>query len=444
VVVGGSLAGLLAARVLSDHFDHVTVVERDALLDGSLAPRKGVPQGRQLHGLLKRGEDILEELFPGIMGSLRAAGAVSFDFGRDCFWYHFGGWKTRFPSGLVTTGASRPLVEAHVRSRVFALPNVERRDEWEVTGLAATADRARIAGVTARRHEGTGEMTISADLVVDASGRGSRLPLWLSGLGYQRPPETSVRVNVAYAGRVYREPSPSPYAWSMLYVIGDPVTSGRIGALLRIEGGRIIAILVGVGHDPPPTDPAGYLEFARSLPTGEVHRVLGELEPLTDVEVYRFPANLRRHYERLDRMPEGLVVVGDALASFNPVYGQGMSVAAMGAMELDASLSAQRRLRGPGRIEGLGARFHAAAAKVVDVPWTLATSEDFRSPATEGKRPLLYPAMKWYFGEVHRASLVDPEICGLFLRVMHLIDGPEKLLAPRTVLQVLRAARRSR
>jgi 2-polyprenyl-6-methoxyphenol hydroxylase-like FAD-dependent oxidoreductase len=436
------MAGLVTARVLADHFEQVSVVERDAIPDGPPAPRKGVPQGRQLHGLLKRGSDVLEELFPGLTASLQEAGAHLFDFGDECAWYHGGGWKKHHPSGMMCLSASRPLIEAEVRRRVFALPGVERRDDCEVTALLTADGAARVSGVRVKRRDGQ-EETIAADLTVDASGRGSRLPRWLVELGYPRPRETVVEVDVAYAGRVYRapegRPAPdrAPHPWKMLYVIGGR----RVGAVLAIEGGQYIAVLAGIAGDHPPADPEGFDAFVRSLPTGELHRVLGELEPVTDVERYKFPANLRRHYDELARLPEGLVAVGDSVASFNPLYGQGMTAAAVSALALSASLRDQRLSRGPGRIEGLSRRYFRAVSRTVDVPWDMTNGEDFQFPEVKGRRPLVYPAMRWYLDRVHRAVTVDTEVYGVFLRVMHMMDGPEKLLAPRTALRVLRSAR---
>jgi 2-polyprenyl-6-methoxyphenol hydroxylase-like FAD-dependent oxidoreductase len=445
VVIGGSMAGLFAARILADHFDEVTVVERDRLADDA-EPRKSVPQGRQIHGLLRKGGEILERLFPGATASLTAAGALAFDFGQETAWYHFGGWKKAFPSGVTCIGASRPLIEAEVRRRVFALPNVRRRDDCEATGLATQGKR--VTGVTLQLRDGAKE-TLAADLTVEASGRGTRLPRWLDALGYGRPLETSVEVDVAYAGRVYRvpegRPAPdrSPHPWRMLYVMGDAPASRRFGAIVAIEGGRYMSVMAGLGGDHPPADPEGFLAYARTLPTGEIARALGQLEPIGDVATFKFPANLRRHYERLARFPDGLVAVGDALASFNPIYGQGMSASALEAMVLDASLAEQRRRLGRGRLEGLAPRYFRAAARVVEAPWAMTTGEDFRYPEVRGRRPLAYPAMKWYLGKVHRACTVDTEVFGIFLRVMHLLDGPEALLSPSVALRVLRSAQKA-
>jgi len=443
VVLGGSMAGLITARVLSEHFARVTVVERDALDDGSAEPRKGVPQGRQLHALLKKGETILAELFPDLLPALAADGAVTFDFGGDVAWHHFGVWKKRFDAGMSTTCLSRPLLESHVRRRVFALPNVRRRDRTEVTTLVASADRTRITGAVVKGRDDGDEARLDADLVVDASGRGTRLPGWLSGLGYAPPEETQVKVRVGYASRVFRRVEPSPYPWKSMYLIGKPPDNRRIGALMPQEGGQWICVLVGMLGDYPPDDAAGFLEFARGLPVPDLHRVLEELEPVGDIPTHRFSANLRRHYERLERFPEGLVAVGDALASFNPIFGQGMTTACLDALALGACLVEQRGLAGPGDVTGLSRRYHVAAAKLTDAPWMMTTGEDFRYPEVEGQRPPLYPAMKWYLGQVHRAASVDTEIFGHFLRAMHMLDGPEKLLAPSTALKVLRAARRA-
>jgi hypothetical protein len=205
----------------------------------------------------------------------------------------------------------------------------------------------------------------------------------------------------------------------------------------------MFAILAGVLGDYPPDDPEGYREFARALPAPDVHRVLGELEPDSDVVTYRFPANLRRHYERMAAFPDGLVDVGDAIASFNPIYGQGMTTAGLGALALGECLSEQRRTAGKGGIGGLARRYLAAAGKLADTPWMMTTGEDFRHPEVEGKRPPLYGAMKWYLGQVHRAAMVDTDVFGSFLRAMHMLDGPETLMSPGAAVRVLRAARRA-
>jgi 2-polyprenyl-6-methoxyphenol hydroxylase-like FAD-dependent oxidoreductase len=445
IVIGGSMAGLVTARVLADHFDEVLLVERDALLDTD-EPRKGVPQGRQLHALLTRGEEILSALFPGLIDALVAAGGELVDFSRDLRWHHFGVDKVRFDSGVRAITVTRPFLEREVRRRLFALPGVRRLDQREVLGLLAGEDRRRVTGVTLRRRDGEGAAEapeeLLGDLVVDACGRGSHTPKWLEALGYARPEETVVKVNVCYATRLYRRPEPTGLPYKGLYILGTPPASKRLGVLAPIEGGRWIALVAGLLGDHPDADPQAFLDFARSLPIDDLYRVLNDAEPLGDVALYKFPSHQRRHYERMDRFPESFVVLGDSHCSFNPIYGQGMTTAALGAVLLGACLGEQRRERG-GSILGLSRRFQARVARETDVPWSMALSEDLRYPEIEAHRPFGYALMKWYLGRVHRAAGRDEEVALHFLRAMHMIEPPTRLLAPALVARVLAGGRAS-
>src|SRR5579871_1983333 len=232
IVIGGSMAGLLAARVLADHFHRVTLVERDLLAD-SAEPRKGVPQGRHAHGLLARGQMILEELFPGLTDDLVAAGATTADLAGDVCWYQPGGYRVRFTSGLMGLLASRPLLEAGVRRRLLALPNVTAISGAEVTRLVASADRTHVTGVVIGRHDTAApDEKLIADLVVDAGGRGSHAPAWLESLGYARPREDRIMIGVGYATRIFqRRPGDLPGA-RMAIVQPTPPHEKRIGVLL--------------------------------------------------------------------------------------------------------------------------------------------------------------------------------------------------------------------
>ena len=435
LVIGGSMAGLCAARVLSERFERVTLLERDPLPD-SMEPRKGVPQGRHLHGLLRGGEDMLAEWFPGLVPALLAAGAVRITFGQDFRWFHFGAWKIHVPGGVGALGLSRPLLEGTVRRFVFALPNVQRRDECDVLGLTMDPERKRVTGAVVRaRGADAREETLEADLVVDTSGRGSQTPKWLEGLGRTRPPETTVRVDVGYASRIYRRPPEGTVPWKACYVLGRSPESRRLGVIFSIEGGRWMSVVAGLLGDHPPSDEAGFAAYARALPHPAIARALERAEPLSDVMLYKFPAHQRRHYERLRDMPDGLVVLGDAYCSFNPIYGQGMTCAALGARTLAGALEAH------GGKEGFSARFQRDLARAMEGPWMMSTGEDFRYPEVQGDRPLINPVMQWFTAQVHQACARDPGVARDFYRAMNMLTPVSALLRPGFALRVLRSAR---
>ena len=435
VVIGGSMAGLLAARVLTDHFARVTLVERDRFPEGA-EYRKGVPQARHAHGLLPRGLEILSNLFPGIADELYGRGATPTDIARDMRWHHFGGYKVQVKTGMVGPMSSRPLLESCVRRRVMALPNLEVKDGHDVRGLVASSahDGKCVTGVRLRGPE-AGEETLAADLVVDAMGRGSRSPAWLEALGYPRPEETEIKVRAGYTTRIYRRKPTDVRGAKAVFLLPTPPQEKRIGALFPIEGDRWIVSVGGWLGDFAPTDEEGYLEFARSLPAPDIYEVIKDAQPLTDFVVHRFPSNLRRRYEKLARFPEGYLVLGDAVCSFNPIYGQGMSVSAMQAEALDECLR-----EGRGELRGLPRRFFRRAAKAIDVPWMLAAGEDFRYPEVEGRKPLGTNFVNWYVGKLHRAATRDPEVCRAFFKVMVLTHPPTTLFDPRIAWRVLRSS----
>jgi flavin-dependent dehydrogenase len=435
IVIGGGLAGLLATRVLADHFDRVTLIERDQVASRP-EPRKGVPQGNHVHGLLMKGELIMSQLFPDLMPALIAGGAIPMDMGLDFRWHHHGVWKTCFHSGITGSLFSRPYLEWHIAERVRALRNV-RIIHAAVEGLAVDAERRRVVGVN-RRVPADRNGLLPASLVVDASGHGSQTPQWLEAIGYKRPAESTVKVNVTYASRLYRR-APNRGAWKAL-LVSPRAPAKKMAAVFPIEGDRWMVTLGGLHGLSPPTDEAGYLEFLRSLPVPDVHQAIAGAEPLTPITTHRFSTNLRRHYERLESFPEGLMVMGDALCSFNPVYGQGMTVSALEAMALDAVM----REYAPGdELAGLPARFHARISAIVDIPWRLATGEDFRHEEAVGERPRGTSFLHWYTGRLHEKCAYDSSLALAFYRVMHMIEPPSTLFRPAVMLRVLRRRRTS-
>ena len=428
VVLGASVAGLAAARALADAYERVTVLERDALPTAA-AHRRGVPQSRHAHGLLAGGRVALEELFPGLTDELVARGAVSGDLQAETRWYNRGLRLRQEPSGLRALAVSRPLLEGCVCERVWALPNVRVVDRCDVAGLAGTPDGRRVRGVRViRRADDSAEEVVGADLVVDATGRGSRSPVWLEALGYPRPAEEELRIDVAYASRVYRRRR-DHLDGDLAVVVAATLDRPRSAAMLAMEGDRWIVTLSGYLGQRPPTDPDGFAAFAATLPAPDVFEVIADAEPLGDVLPARYPASVRRRYERLDRFPDGYLVTGDAVCGFNPVYGQGMSVAALEALALRECLRA-----GPA---GLATRFFTKVARIIDIPWGIAVTADLRFPGVQGARTAKVRLVNAYLARFHVAAAADPVLGRAFLRVVNLMDRPEGLLRPAIAAHVL-------
>lgn len=429
VVLGASMAGLLAARVLNDSYGQVTVIDRDELPE-TPAHRRGVPHGRHLHALAARGQQILEELFPGLTAELVADGAPAGSLLAEARLYLSGHRLRQADSRLVLLCASRPLLETRVRARVRALPNAVVLDRRDAVGLATTPDGLRVTGVRVlRRADGSAEELLGADLVVDATGRGSRAPAWLEALGYSRPAKEQVRIGLGYATRTYRLP---PDATDGDLAILDAATPQhpRTGALQALEGDRWMLTLAGILGDHPPTDPRGFLDFARSLRFPDIYQAVRDAEPLDDPVSFRFPASVRHRYERLARFPVGLLVVGDAVASFNPIYGQGMSVAALEALTLRRHLErgAQPQAR----------RWFRDLARVVDVAWDMATGGDLAFPGVQGHRTLKARLASAYLARLHASAAHDPHLATAFIRVAGLVTPPQSLFRPDVVARVLR------
>jgi 2-polyprenyl-6-methoxyphenol hydroxylase-like FAD-dependent oxidoreductase len=429
VVVGASMGGLLAARALSEVYDTVTVVERDVVEAGPVA-RRGVPQGRHPHGLLARGREVLEGFFPGLTDELVGLGAQTTDLQAGFRWINGGRLLCQAPSGLLGLGVSRLLLESRVRARVLALPSVRLLDGCDATGLAATSDRRRVTGLRVLRRTGdAAEETLPADLVVDATGRGSRGPQWLEELGYPAPAVDEVHIGLAYATRSYRREPDAPVGAS----IAGTVTNSRGGIMIPQEGDRWIVAVGGILGDTAPLDHDGFTAFAATLPSPAIHEVIRDAEPLSDAIRFRYPVSRRHRYERMARLPEGYLPFGDAISSFNPVYGQGMTVAALEAVALATALEDGGT--------GLAHRFLRAAARLVDNPWDISVGADLRFPDVQGRRTAKVRAVNGYLERLHVAAERDPAVGRAFLRVVNLVDSPERLMTPSVAVRVLRGSR---
>jgi 2-polyprenyl-6-methoxyphenol hydroxylase-like FAD-dependent oxidoreductase len=429
VVIGASMSGLLAARTLSDFYTTVTVLERDTVPTADIA-RKGVPQGRHTHGLLARGSEVLEEFFPGYNHEIvEQGGGLLGDVANDVTWIGRNVTLANGRSDMIGLVASRPVLEGHLRRRLLKLPNVRAIENCAVRGLVSDATRKCVTGVRISAG-GRPEEALSADLVVDATGRGSASATWLEALGYAPPESEKVEVGIGYTSRTYRR-RPTDLDGKLGVVVVGSAPHWRNGAMLAQEGDSWIVSTGGFLGDEAPDDDQGFLAYLATLPTRQIHDVVARAEPLSEYRRYRYMCSLRRRYEKLARFPGNYLVVGDALCSFNPVYGQGMTVAALEALTL------QQCLRHAGSND-LARRFFRAAAKLIDIPWDVAVGNDLRHPQVKGARPPMLRFINWYIGKLHLAAMHDSSLTTAFLKVVNLMSPPPSLLSPAIAWRVWR------
>jgi flavin-dependent dehydrogenase len=428
IVLGASMAGLCAARVLADRFERVVVLERDTLPDGP-HPRRLVPQGRHPHLLLVAGARLLDSWFPGLIDELHQAGAVDLDLCRDFHWHQAGAVQQRPASTLRGPAMSRPLLEWTVRQRVVALATVEIRDNTTVSGLVSDTSGERITGIR------VGDNEVAGDLVVDATGRSARTVGWIHELGYPLPRTSVVKVDTRYVSRVYHRTDHPSRDWQAAAVIGDP-DSKRLAMLLPAENDTWIVAVAGINGEAPPTDDPHMLDYARTFQSSVIADVMTASEPLGGPVTHRFPTNQRRHVETLRRFPIGWVMLGDAVCSYNPIYGQGMTSAALQADALG------RALDGAGTVNRSFARaYFRAAARTVITPWSIAVGGDFAYEHTTGKKPFASELLNHYMERVIKAGQCDEDVVIRLNQVMALVRRPQSLMTPAFALRVLRQAR---
>jgi 2-polyprenyl-6-methoxyphenol hydroxylase-like FAD-dependent oxidoreductase len=414
VVIGASLAGLLAAAAAAQSGARTMIIERDRLPDVP-EPRKGVPQGRQAHVLLHRGLISAAALLPGLRDDLLAVGASAFNSG-EMPWLGEYGWMPTWLPSYELVSVTRPLLEHVVRERVQALPLIEVREGVRATGL-----RRRDAGwqvIIDDRDE------VAADVVIDASGRGSRMPHWMADLGVPVPEPEAVDAHLGYACRLYRATRPAPLTTGVV-IAGTPQTS-RGAIALPVENDDWLVIAGGYGVHRPTRDPDEFAAFLASLPDPAVADVAAALTPVSDIAVYRQTSNRRYHYGQLRGWPEGLLVIGDAACAFNPVYGQGMTVAAQQALLL------RDRWGRPG--------LQRLLDRVADFCWSVATSEDLRHPTSVGSQDRMQRIVAAWSAELTKLAVTgDRRASRTFADVYHLMAEPRALFHPALFATVARA-----
>ncbi|HAJ35933.1 MAG TPA: 2-polyprenyl-6-methoxyphenol hydroxylase-like oxidoreductase [Chloroflexi bacterium] len=438
LVLGASMAGMWTARVLADHFDQVLLVERDRLPTDA-SPRPGAPQARQYHILLLRGLQIMHALFPGLEQELIASGAVPFDITGDVRLRSRGKWLAQFPSGQQLLSCSRLLLEATMRRRLRQDARICLVEGADVIGLETDAAHTTVTGVRIKRRRAEAaqpdEETLRAALVVDALGRRSPTPEWLVDLGYTPPEETIVDSFLGYVTRRYRQPDNFQADWRMMLITATPPHDPRGGLIFPEENGVWVVMMAGANKVYPPTDEAGFLEFARALGS-EYYAAVQAATPISSPIGYRGTDSRWRHYEKLERWPERYVVLGDAFCGFNPIYGQGMTVAALSAVALGEEIT-----RSQGKLDGVARRAERAFGKLTAGAWLLATGADLEWPGTVGgerSNNLGDRFGRWYIDKVLDAVAVDPHVRIAFNEVNQLVSPVTRLFAPDILWRVLK------
>jgi len=429
VVVGAGMAGLTAARSLADFFERVLILENDALPKEAIH-RPGTPQSRHIHALLAGGLQALSRLFPGFVESLSHAGAVRLRMGYDDR-IELPGYDP-FPQrdlGIPIYGMTRPLLEITVRKRLGQYPNVEVRENCRAQKLITGSGDAAVTAVRCENSDGRSE-TLQADLVVDASGHGSLTQALLNSIGWPLPQETWIGVDLGYTTSLLDIPEDAPPDWMGLRTLAHYPHTKR-AAILPVEGKRWMLSLAGRYDEKPPSDWDGCLMFAQQLRTPTVYNVIRNAKSVREIARFGFKASCWRRFERLEKLPRGLLPFGDAICRFNPIYGQGISVAALEADVLNRLLTAQSA-ESDG-LAGLAAAFFAEADRLIDTPWWTAAIPDFSDPRTEGQRPSDLEDILKFFAALLKLAAQDSAVHKLFIEVQNLLKPRSAYRDPELV-----------
>ncbi|MFE0424924.1 FAD-dependent monooxygenase [Streptomyces sp. NPDC058953] len=428
VVLGGGMGGLMAAHVLSRHFERVTLVERDD--GGGADPRRGVPQGWHPHLLCLKATVLLERLFPGIDEDFLASGGIRVGMMDQHRIIYYGHRFRQSESELETVWASRPFLEEGIRERVRAHPNVSMRFGWEAVSPLVGPGGDRVTGVRIARGHGGDSEELAAELVVDATGRAGRARGWLAELGYEPPREDRLEVNLGYASRLV-ECAPDVLGRDRAIAMGPRLDRPRGFYFTVQERGRWTMTVFGYGDHRPSVEPDRFMAQAKALAPDDVWGAIRSATVSPEVHSFQVPRTFRRRYERLSRFPEGLLVTGDALAVLNPLYGTGIMSAAAYALILDRRLS--------GGLTGIHRGFFRDAARVVRGPWWFSGISDSLLPGVRGFRVPAPGVAKWYLRRLVSAAEHDAATATDFVRVAGALDSPLSLARPAMLRRALRS-----
>ncbi|WP_395761650.1 FAD-dependent oxidoreductase [Bacillus sp. 3G2] len=430
IVIGGSIAGKLAAKALSTTFKEVIIIEAGERWDGK-ASRKRVPQSSHPHVLLKGGEKTIEELFPAITNELIEAGSIVNNFTRDIKWHQFGLWKQQFIGKVHMVQQSRFLLEWHIQKRIDDISNVTTKYRTLVEGLLVDRKLNRVCGVKAKCLETGTQEEIQADIVVDASGFGSKSIAWLSEHNIEVQ-EEKVRIDLFYATRMFKLKENEKFdCCNMLMSPSFP--DNPYGVLIQtIEDHRYFVTFSGYANEKAPQTDEEFYNFAENLSISNVTDFLNKAEAISDIQTYKIPYQVRRRFDLMNDLPERLLVVGDAHCRFDPVFGQGVSVAAMEAHQLQLLLQRRQILD-----KAFTKQFYKRTAHIIQTPWEMTTTEISRHPQLKRELSIKQKFQQWYTKQIYQLSATDSDVYIRLVRVMNLIRSPLHLFHPKVLLAVL-------
>lgn len=429
VVIGASVTGSLAARVLTDHFDNVVLVDKDTLPQ-TPETRLNVPQEHHVHLLLQRGRENMESLYPGLLNELEDDGAEVIDLSHGIKWHLAGRWKNRWPTGVTAHYCSRTLVEHHLRRRASQLNGVEVRDQTIVQDVLFDEYGENANGVRLTSKDGKEEV-LEADFILDTAGRGSASATWLKAAGYPEPESEHVISRLGYASRIYRRDPSYADKWNVLLVTPRLPSDRRMAVISPIERDRWMVTTGGWLGEFPEANEESFLEFLKALPVSDIYDVVKKAEPLTDVRRFKLSGGLRRRYDKLKSTPGNYLALGDSVCSFNPIYSQGMSVSSMQVMAFAKAF--------PGYLKGhTGAQeLYKDVVQATEHSWQQAKTGDERFPEVRKTVQETGRLTTAYFDQLVQASIDDRSITLALLKVNNLVADASTLTSPRIIARTL-------
>lgn len=430
IVIGGSMAGKLAAKVLSNTFEEVIILEDGEKWDG-ISHRKRVPQSNHPHVLLKGGEEALEELFPNITNELIKSGSIVNNFTLDLKWHQFGLWKQPFKGEIHMIQQSRALLESHIQKRIEQVSNVITKYDMLVEELLVDEKLNKVYGINAKCLKTGMKEEFHADIVVDASGFGSKSIEWLQAYNIEVR-EEKVRIDLFYATRLFKLKENEELDCCNI-LMSPSFPENPYGVLIQtIEDNRYFVTFSGYANEQAPQTDEEFYNFAENLLIPNVTDFLNRAEAITDIKTYKIPYQVRRRFDLVNNLPEGFLVIGDAQCRFDPVFGQGVSVAAMEAYQLQLLLQGRTKLD-----KTFTQQFYKKAANIIETPWDMTTTEISRHPKLKRELTSKQKFQLWYTKQIYRLSASDSDVYIRLVRVMNLIRSPFHLFHPKVLLAVL-------